>query len=70
MPQRYKWSFKNKLEVAINNAKRNPKNTKTRKENTFKKELSLFESRNIRTKNLDDLYYALLSLSTEVGLIV
>lgn len=54
--------FKMKLKTAIDNAKANPKKPKSYQANLLKKEFDLYEASNIRTKNLDDLYNALLTI--------
>lgn len=55
-------TFKNKLINAINNAKAAPKIATAENKNLFKKELALFETSKTRTKNLDILYNALLTI--------
>lgn len=54
--------FKTKLQNAIDNAKADPIKAKANSGNIFKKELSLFEATNIRTRNLNNLYNALLTI--------
>lgn len=55
-------TFKNKLNNAITNAKALPKISTGDSKNLFKKELALFEITKHRTKNLDKLYNALLTI--------